>query len=388
MRRAVPAVRALREAPAGDAAAVGAQRLGRLPGVRRARGCSAAALRRRPGRAASSSPTRRVGALYARALGGVAADVRIPPGEEHKTLGAGRARAARARRGRAWPATTTCVALGGGVVGDVAGFCAAIYQRGVRVVQVPTTLVAQVDSAYGGKTGVDLPEGKNYAGAYHQPAAVLADPARAGDAAAGGAGRRLGRGDQDRADRRRAAVAARARAADARPDRDLVLACARTKLAVVAEDERDGGRRQVLNLGHTVGHAIETATGYAALPPRRGGRPRAARRAHALRPARAARRGRRAARRARAADGAGPGGRPRRRRGGGRRATRSAAAAASASCCVEAPGRRRGPAARVADDELRAALEELRRGEEPRGRPARRQPRRARPPARPSTTAG
>ena len=61
------------------------------------------------------------------------------------------------------------VALGGGVVGDVAGFCAAVYQRGVRVVQVPTTLVAQVDSAYGGKTGVDLPEGKNYAGAYHQP---------------------------------------------------------------------------------------------------------------------------------------------------------------------------------------------------------------------------
>ena len=68
------------------------------------------------------------------------------------------------------------VALGGGVVGDVAGFCAAVYQRGVPVVQVPTTLVAQVDSAYGGKTGVDLPEGKNYVGAYHQPAAVLADP--------------------------------------------------------------------------------------------------------------------------------------------------------------------------------------------------------------------
>ena len=68
------------------------------------------------------------------------------------------------------------VALGGGVVGDLAGFCAAVYQRGVRVVQVPTTLVAQVDSAYGGKTGVDLPQGKNYVGAYHQPSAVLADP--------------------------------------------------------------------------------------------------------------------------------------------------------------------------------------------------------------------
>ena len=65
------------------------------------------------------------------------------------------------------------VAVGGGVVGDLAGFCAAVYQRGMRHVQVPTTLVAQVDSAYGGKTGVDLPEGKNYAGAYHQPSAVI-----------------------------------------------------------------------------------------------------------------------------------------------------------------------------------------------------------------------
>ena len=75
------------------------------------------------------------------------------------------------------------VALGGGVVGDLAGFCAHLYQRGVPVVQVPTTLVAQVDSAYGGKTGVDLPEGKNYAGAYHLPAAVLADTGDPGDAA-------------------------------------------------------------------------------------------------------------------------------------------------------------------------------------------------------------
>ena len=71
----------------------------------------------------------------------------------------------------------TLLALGGGVVGDLAGFCAATYQRGVPVVHVPTTVVAQVDSAYGGKTGVDLPEAKNYVGAFHQPAAVLTDPA-------------------------------------------------------------------------------------------------------------------------------------------------------------------------------------------------------------------
>ena len=98
------------------------------------------------------------------------------------------------------------VALGGGVVGDLAGFCAATYQRGDPVVQVPTTLVAQVDSAYGGKTGVDLPEAKNYVGAYHQPAAVLADTATLGHAPARGARGRLRRGRQDRADRRRRAV--------------------------------------------------------------------------------------------------------------------------------------------------------------------------------------
>ena len=152
-------------------------------------------------------------------------------------------------------------ALGGGVVGDVAGFCAAVYQRGVGVVQVPTTLVAQVDSAYGGKTGVDLPEGKNYVGAYHQPRAVLADPRvletlPPAELAAGWA-----------EVIKTALIAggtlwARVRRGEAAVDRDLVLACARTKLAVVARDERDAGRRQVLNLGHTVGHAIETATGY------------------------------------------------------------------------------------------------------------------------------
>ncbi len=99
----------------------------------------------------------------------------MPAGEEAKTL----AEAEKLLRGLAAAGMDHddhVAALGGGVVGDVAGFCAAVYQRGVGVVQVPTTLVSQVDSAYGGKTGVDLPEGKNYVGAYHQPRAVLADP--------------------------------------------------------------------------------------------------------------------------------------------------------------------------------------------------------------------
>ena len=202
-----------------------------------------------------------VGERYGRLVGGVAADLRMPPGEEHKTL----ATAERLLRGLAAAAMARgdhVVALGGGVVGDVAGLCAALYQRGVPVVQVPTTLVSQVDSAYGGKTGVDLPEGKNYAGAFHQPHAIIADPATLRtlppeELAAGWAEvikTALIAGG---------ALWSRVRRADCELDRDLVLDCARTKLAVVAEDERDDGRRQVLNLGHTVGHAIETATGYA-----------------------------------------------------------------------------------------------------------------------------
>ena len=102
--------------------------------------------------------------------------VEVEPGEGAKTM----AEAERVLRELARAGTTRedhVVALGGGVVGDLAGFCAHTYQRGCPVVQVPTTLVAQVDSAYGGKTGVDLPEGKNYAGAYHLPAAVLTDTA-------------------------------------------------------------------------------------------------------------------------------------------------------------------------------------------------------------------
>jgi shikimate kinase/3-dehydroquinate synthase len=184
----------------------------------------------------------------------------IAPGEQAKTLATAEdvwtamARAGVTRAGRV-------IALGGGVVGDLAGFCAATYQRGIAVVQVPTTLVAQVDSAYGGKTGVDLPHAKNYVGAYHQPQAVHVVPGvlatLPGEERAAGYAEVL----------KTALIAGGALwervAAGDEPDADMILACARTKLAVVAADERDGGVRQTLNLGHTVGHAIETVTRYA-----------------------------------------------------------------------------------------------------------------------------
>jgi shikimate kinase / 3-dehydroquinate synthase len=200
------------------------------------------------------------GPRYAERLGQLAATITFPAGERNKSL---------ATAERVWAALGEhgmtrddhVVALGGGVVGDLAGFVAATYQRGVPIVQVPTTLVAQVDSAYGGKTGVDLPQAKNYVGAYHQPSSVVADVATLAtlppeEAAAGYAEvlktALIAGGD----------LWERVRTG-ADPDPDIIFACARTKLAVVAMDERDGGVRQVLNLGHTVGHAIETASGYA-----------------------------------------------------------------------------------------------------------------------------
>jgi shikimate kinase/3-dehydroquinate synthase len=161
------------------------------------------------------------------------------------------------------------LAFGGGVVGDLAGFCAAVYQRGVPVFQAPTTLVAQVDSAYGGKTGIDLPEAKNYVGAYHQPAAVLADPSTLAtlppEELGAGYVEMLKTGliaGGDLWERIRDLRVRDIVEGDPAELAEIVLACARTKIDIVAEDERDGGRRAVLNLGHTVGHAIEAATGY------------------------------------------------------------------------------------------------------------------------------
>jgi shikimate kinase/3-dehydroquinate synthase len=200
-----------------------------------------------------------VARVWRAALGELDGEIVVAPGERSKSV----ACAERVWNGLADLGATRAdhvVALGGGVVGDLAGFCAATYQRGIPVVQVPTTLAAQVDSAYGGKTGIDLPAAKNYVGAYHQPAGVLVDPAALAtlpepELAAG------------YAEVLKTALIAggalwRRVAADEPVDEETIFECVRCKLAIVAADEHDGGRRQVLNLGHTVGHAIETATGY------------------------------------------------------------------------------------------------------------------------------
>jgi 3-dehydroquinate synthase len=189
--------------------------------------------------------------------------IEIEGGESSKTISqAGRVLR---RLAKAGARRDDCLlAFGGGVVGDLAGFCSATYQRGIPLVQAPTTLVAQVDSAYGGKTGVDLPEGKNYVGAYHQPIAVLADPTvletlpREELAAGFVEVLKTGLIAGDPLWERVRAI----EELDLATLGDLIFECARVKIAIVAEDERDSGRRAVLNLGHTVGHAIEAATEY------------------------------------------------------------------------------------------------------------------------------
>ena len=195
------------------------------------------------------------------------AELVLPPGEETKTIEQWQAiieklAAIGAQR------DATVVALGGGVIGDLAGFAAASYMRGIKVIQAPTTLLAQVDAAIGGKTGFNLAAGKNLVGAFHQPEAVMIDVETLAtldqrDFLAGlaevvkyGAIRdaefigwlenHTGKLLQRRADTLETAVAR----------------AAAHKIEVVEADEREAGQRALLNFGHTFGHAIETATGY------------------------------------------------------------------------------------------------------------------------------
>ncbi|NUS98806.1 MAG: 3-dehydroquinate synthase, partial [Gemmatimonadaceae bacterium] len=166
---------------------------------------------------------------------------------------------------------TTVVALGGGVVGDLAGFVAATYMRGGPVVQLPTTLLAMVDASVGGKTGVDTPAGKNLVGAFHPPAAVVVDVDTLGSLPL----RELRAGFAEVvkhgvvADARYfaevEAVAPRLVAGDGTGDAafvDIVARSVEIKASVVAADEREHGQRRILNFGHTLGHAIELVSGY------------------------------------------------------------------------------------------------------------------------------
>ncbi|MEY2452769.1 MAG: 5-deoxy-5-amino-3-dehydroquinate synthase [Acidimicrobiaceae bacterium] len=148
------------------------------------------------------------------------------------------------------------VGVGGGVVTDVAGFAAAVYHRGVAVVHVPTTILGMIDAAIGGKTGVNLPEGKNLVGAFWQPAAVLCDT----DALATLPPRELRSGMGELA--KYHFLDDSGTDLDALPLDEQIAACVRIKAAVVAADEREGDRRAILNYGHTLAHALETAGSY------------------------------------------------------------------------------------------------------------------------------
>lgn len=196
----------------------------------------------------------------------VADTIEVPAGEKAKSLanyGEVLSRLARAEVAR----DAVLVALGGGVVGDLGGFVAASYLRGIAFVAVPTSLLAMVDSSVGGKVGVDLPEGKNLAGAFLQPHAVVADTGllaslppreiscglaevlKMGLLAGGEFYQEL-------------SLLEEARTGDEAALRRLVVNSVRFKAGVVTEDEREDGRRAILNYGHTIGHGIESAAGY------------------------------------------------------------------------------------------------------------------------------
>ena len=197
----------------------------------------------------------------------------IPPGESNKTREVW-SRLTDQMLAKGYGRDSAVIALGGGVVGDLAGFVAATFMRGVPVVQVPTTLVAMVDASIGGKTAVDTPAGKNLVGIFHPPAAVLVDPQllatlplrelRAGFAevikhgviadepylreVAGSASELLSEGG-------------------AMSDRmvSLIVRSVEIKAEVVSRDEREEGLRKVLNFGHTIGHAVEMVSGFSLL---------------------------------------------------------------------------------------------------------------------------
>ncbi len=194
----------------------------------------------------------------------------LPDGEAHKTL-ANCAAVFDALAALGASRDATVIALGGGVIGDLAGFAAACWMRGIEFVQMPTTLLAMVDSSVGGKTGVNLPAGKNLVGAFHQPRAVVIDTDtlatlpdreyRAGLAEVIKYGAIGDRAFFEWLETHASALNARDNAALA----EAIATSCRHKAAVVARDEHEHGDRALLNFGHTFGHALETETGYGTL---------------------------------------------------------------------------------------------------------------------------
>ncbi len=208
------------------------------------------------------------GAALAKGLSGCAYEtLYLPGGEANKRLAPLEA-LAEDMVARGADRSSLVIAFGGGIVNDMAGFLAAIFMRGIPVLQIPTTLLAQVDAAIGGKTGVNLVAGKNLIGSFHQPSVVLIDPAaldtlpdreyraglfeviKCGVIASPSLFRLLSE--------RRQEVAARAPAVVD----EIIAESVRIKAEVVSADEREGGLRKILNFGHTVGHALEAETAY------------------------------------------------------------------------------------------------------------------------------
>ena len=363
--RALPALLALRELPAGTRMLWARVGLGRVPGVRRPR----PARRRAAGRCAPSRPRRfcvtdtAVGGSTRRGSSRSRPAIEVEPGRAGEDARRGRAGCCASSRGSASRAPTTSSRSGAGWSATSPGFCAAVYQRGVPVVQVPTTLVAQVDSAYGGKTGVDLPEAKNYVGAYHLPAAVLADPDALATLPAGRARGRVRRGAEDRPDRRRRALGARprrsarsipasstsssspARARSSRwsPPTSATPGAARCSTSATRSATRSRRPRGYERYRH--GEAVGLGLLAALRLSERAG---------------AARRGRGDPRPPRAADGARPGDRGRRGARGGRARQEARPPTGSAFVLCARPGEA-VTGQRVDRDSVRAAVEELAR---------------------------
>ena len=191
--------------------------------------------------------------------------ITVPAGEESKSperllwLYSRMLEAGITRRG-------TVFALGGGVVGDLAGFAAATLMRGIPYIQIPTTLLAQVDSSVGGKVAVNLPEGKNLAGAFYQPALVLIDPGCLSTLPdrvfSGGMAEVLKYGAISSASLFEKLAACGSREGVMREIGAVIKECCEIKSVIVARDERDSGERMLLNFGHTLGHVYEAAYGY------------------------------------------------------------------------------------------------------------------------------